>query len=123
VTLNSWFRGLQLIYAPAHGSNLLGGNTLSAIERLGTAGYLEDSDAASLVEDYTFLRRIEHHLQILEDRQVHSVPESEADVRALGHRMLGRATSPDAFLAALAACMDRVRIRYEQFMARFGAAE
>ena len=115
-------QGLQLISAPPDHPEVLSGNTLDAIERLGRAGALDEEDLHRRTEDYTFLRRIEHHLQILEDRQTHSLPEEEAEVRALGRRILGRNTAPAAFLSRVTACMERVRTGYERFLRRYDPA-
>ncbi|MDA7979408.1 MAG: bifunctional [glutamate--ammonia ligase]-adenylyl-L-tyrosine phosphorylase/[glutamate--ammonia-ligase] adenylyltransferase [Pirellulales bacterium] len=63
------------------------GNTLDAIHRLGEAGCLTDQERGLLEENYRFLRRIEHRLQLLFDLQTHELPQSESELRKLAIRM------------------------------------
>ncbi len=79
-----------------------GGNTLDAIARLENAGCLSNLERTLLEENYTFLRNIEHRLQIMFDLQTHVVPEKEGELRKLALRM-GYRDAPerkalDAFL-------------------------
>lgn len=69
------------------------GNTLEAIRQLAAAGCLSDQERAILEENYTFLRRIEHRLQVMFDLQTHTMPENSVEVRKLAIR-LGYADSP-----------------------------
>jgi len=115
-------QGLQLIHAPSHGE-LLDGNTLSALERLKTHGLLPEETADQLREDYTFLRRVEHILQIFEDRQIHAIPESEAARAALARRVLGLDSTADQFAAALTACQKRVRQAYARYLLKAAPPE
>ena len=78
----------QLIHAAGH-SELLDGNTLDALRKLREAGVLDNALAHNLEDDYRFLRKVEHHLQIDEDRQTHSLPTSEEAFAALARRILG----------------------------------
>ncbi|NLF06571.1 MAG: bifunctional [glutamate--ammonia ligase]-adenylyl-L-tyrosine phosphorylase/[glutamate--ammonia-ligase] adenylyltransferase [Pirellulaceae bacterium] len=63
------------------------GNTLEAIARLEQVGCLTDSERSLLEENYTFLRRIEHRLQIMLDLQTHLLPGDGEDLRKLALRM------------------------------------
>ncbi len=63
------------------------GNTLEAIARLEQVGCLANSERSILEENYTFLRRIEHRLQIMLDLQTHLLPEGHDDLRKLALRM------------------------------------
>ena len=69
-------QALQL-EAGHHQSKLQTGNTLEAISRLTKAEYLREADAAVLVEVYKFLRIIEHRMQMMNNRQVHQLPEDD----------------------------------------------
>ncbi len=80
-------QALQLIHAP-EAPHLLEGNTLRAIGALEESGVLSKDRAETLREDYRFLRRVEHALQLLEDRRTHVIP---ADPDALG-ALAGRVT-------------------------------
>jgi glutamate-ammonia-ligase adenylyltransferase len=48
--------------------------TLQALDRLATAGLVSQETAASLAAAYTFLRRVEHRIQYLDDQQTHILP-------------------------------------------------
>jgi [glutamine synthetase] adenylyltransferase / [glutamine synthetase]-adenylyl-L-tyrosine phosphorylase len=79
------------------------GNTLEALAQLDRAGCLTNQERSILEENYTFLRKIEHRLQIMLDLQTHLLPEKHADLAKLALRM-GYATNEDrsaleAFLA------------------------
>jgi len=104
-------QGLQLIHARAH-PELLTGNTLQALAELAEAGVLPDATAAQLADDYLYLRRVEHYLQILEDRQIHTLPADAAELTALAKRMSGLEATADGFMADLAARLQRVHQAY-----------
>jgi glutamate-ammonia-ligase adenylyltransferase len=63
------------------------GNTLEAIEQLTEAGCLNLSERTFLVDNYTFLRKVEHLLQIMLDVQTHMLPDSEEELTKLAIRM------------------------------------
>jgi glutamate-ammonia-ligase adenylyltransferase len=48
--------------------------TLPALAALAKAGHLPDSTAEQLAASYIFLRSVEHRLQMVADRQTHSLP-------------------------------------------------
>lgn len=60
------------------------GHTLESLERLFEAGLIEKNEKTKLVGHYIFLRRIEHFLQIEENRQVHEIPTEQMPVKKLG---------------------------------------
>ena len=63
------------------------GSTLEAIHRLAEAGALTDQEREILERTYTLLRTIEHRLQILYDRQTHTLPTSDAELARLACRL------------------------------------
>jgi len=63
------------------------GNTLEAMTRLEQCGCLTNQERVLLGENYNFLRKIEHRLQILFDLQTHLMPADEAELRKLALRM------------------------------------
>jgi glutamate-ammonia-ligase adenylyltransferase len=63
------------------------GNTLEAIRTLERAHCLTTQEASLLSENYEFLRRVEHRLQIMYDLQTHALPVEEDDLRKLAIRM------------------------------------
>ena len=108
-------QGLQLIHAPRQ-SKVLDGNTLSALERLKTCGLLPEEVVGQLQADYTFLRRVEHILQIFEDCQIHAVPQSGDARAALARRVLGPDSTADRLMTELDACQQRVRRIYTRYL-------
>jgi len=52
--------------------------TLDALPALAKAGHLPASVARELAADYRELRRVEHRLQMIADRQTHTLPNTEA---------------------------------------------
>ncbi len=86
------------------------GNTLEAIARLEQVGCLANSERSILEENYTFLRRIEHRLQIMLDLQTHLLPEGHDDLRKLALRM---GYADDAERSALDAFLDDYRRKTE----------
>ncbi|MBX9792878.1 MAG: glutamine-synthetase adenylyltransferase, partial [Burkholderiaceae bacterium] len=56
-------------------------STLKALDKLAVGGLMKPASAARLAEAYTFLRRLEHRIQFLDDQQTHLLPTSDADLR------------------------------------------
>ena len=104
-------QGLQLIHGNQH-PELFTGNTLQAIDELAEAGLLPPDTARVLAEDYIFLRRVEHYLQILEDRQIHALPNDAAELTALARRMLGTDSNAQVFMRELEHRLVRVHQMY-----------
>jgi len=86
------------------------------------AGALPANAGDELREDYVFLRRVEHCLQIFEDRQVHALPEDAEELAALARRMMGVEATAEAFQARLAEVSGRVRRNYERYLLGKGQA-
>ena len=108
-------QGLQLQHLMQH-PELVRGSTVVALEGLQRAGVLGAGSAAQLREDYLFLRRLEHSLQVFEDRQVHVLPSSDAALAALARRMMGSGASVPAFNELVAAVTTRVRATYLRYV-------
>jgi glutamate-ammonia-ligase adenylyltransferase len=62
-------------------------NTLRALARLEQVGCLSAEERHIMDDTYRFLRRLEHRLQILFDRQTHQMPRDPEDLRTLALRM------------------------------------
>ncbi|MGH7369868.1 MAG: bifunctional [glutamate--ammonia ligase]-adenylyl-L-tyrosine phosphorylase/[glutamate--ammonia-ligase] adenylyltransferase, partial [Candidatus Methylomirabilaceae bacterium] len=62
-------------------------NTVRALERLAERGYLTAEEHASLAKAYTFLRMVEHRLQILHHLQTHTLPEDQDELAKLARRL------------------------------------
>jgi [glutamine synthetase] adenylyltransferase / [glutamine synthetase]-adenylyl-L-tyrosine phosphorylase len=67
--------------------------TLPALAALSRGGYVGREDAKELAEAYTFLRRVEHLLQLHRLRRTHLLPAGADDLRRLG-RALGATVDP-----------------------------
>ncbi|GAF68184.1 unnamed protein product, partial [marine sediment metagenome] len=87
---------LQLIYG-GRNPRLRERNTLRAIEKLGRHSLLAEDDERGLKEAYVFLRNLEHRLQLLHERQSHTLPEAQREIAVLARRLgLGRGGEPDS---------------------------
>ena len=70
-------------------------STLRGLQRLSARGLMKPATAARLAECYTFLRRVEHRIQYLDDQQTHLLPTIDADLGWIA-RSLGLACEADA---------------------------
>ncbi|MHB1293645.1 MAG: [protein-PII] uridylyltransferase family protein [Anaerolineae bacterium] len=78
---------LQLVHGASE-RQVQSRNTLDGLVRLFAAGILSPEEHRALVDGYTFLRPVEHYLQMMQNRQTHVLP---GDARELDHlaRRLG----------------------------------
>ena len=65
------------------------GGTLFSLQRLRDKGYLSPQDHSRLQSAYTYLRVIEHRLQMDHDRQTHTIPPDEQSRQVLASKMGG----------------------------------
>ncbi len=79
-------QALQLFYGGRR-SEIRGGNVPMVLRALAEVELLPDSTAESLREAYLWLRRAEHCVQMVEERQTHRFPRDDAARRALARRM------------------------------------
>ncbi len=63
------------------------GNTLEAIVRLEKAGSLTSEESSYLEANYSYLRKLEHRLQIMYDLQTHTMPTDAKELLKLARRM------------------------------------
>ncbi|HYN46416.1 MAG TPA: bifunctional [glutamate--ammonia ligase]-adenylyl-L-tyrosine phosphorylase/[glutamate--ammonia-ligase] adenylyltransferase, partial [Allosphingosinicella sp.] len=93
--------------------------TLDALAALAKAGRIKAEDGAALAEAYRLLRTIEHRLQMVDDRQTHSLPadQGELDNVARLHGLEGGA----ALLDLLRPHVERVAAIYRTLDADEGA--
>ncbi len=78
-------------------------NTLEAIAKLEQVGCLTHQERTLLEENYGFLRKIEHRLQIMFDLQTHLLPVEPQELQKLARRMGYRDTSVRTARAAFEA--------------------
>ena len=57
--------------------------TCSALTGLATAGHTTYAVASEMISAYEFLRRVEHRLQMIDDKQTHSLPKEEREIDQL----------------------------------------
>jgi glutamate-ammonia-ligase adenylyltransferase len=79
-------QALQLV----HGSttrHVRSPNTLEGLVRLTDAGVLQADEYRRLTDGYVFLRTIEHSLQLMHNRQEHSLPTDPRELSSLAHRL------------------------------------
>jgi len=62
-------------------------NTLVALSRLEVVGCLTAEERGIMVDTYRFLRRVEHRLQTMFDRQTHEMPRDREEQRTLAIRI------------------------------------
>lgn len=60
---------------------LRSGGTMYALHRLREKGYLATRDYGKLFNAYRFLRKVEHRLQLAENKQTHELPRNEESLR------------------------------------------
>lgn len=88
--------------------------TQAAIDALVAAAVLRPADGQTLLANYAFLRRVEHFLQLLEDRQTHVLPESPAQRDALARRVLGAGHTGADLMQAVADVTERTAAQFDQ---------
>lgn len=107
---------LQLAHGGDH-PELRTGNTREALARLAEAGHLPADDQRTLAEGYTFLRTVEHYLQILDYRQTHTLPADPADLRYLARRLgFGGDDAGPAFVTRYQQHSTAIRAIYERHL-------
>jgi glutamate-ammonia-ligase adenylyltransferase len=77
-------QGLQLLNG-GRNESLKTGNTLTAIEKLQEAKLLSAPEAELLSTAYVFYRKIEHYLQLMNNKQTHIIPESSEIAEKLSY--------------------------------------
>ncbi|MEO6696864.1 MAG: bifunctional [glutamate--ammonia ligase]-adenylyl-L-tyrosine phosphorylase/[glutamate--ammonia-ligase] adenylyltransferase [Gammaproteobacteria bacterium] len=88
---------------------------LPVLDNLSVSGHLPDTVVRELTESYTFLRRVENHLQEAGDEQTHSLPTDENGRLRLAYSM--GYDSREVFEQALDNHRRRVHSHFEQVFA------
>jgi [glutamine synthetase] adenylyltransferase / [glutamine synthetase]-adenylyl-L-tyrosine phosphorylase len=83
---------LQLVHGAADES-VRHGSSLAALRALVGNGYVDEEDAAGLDVAYRWLRKVEHRLQVWQERRTHVLPKDE-EVQARLARSMGFADTP-----------------------------
>jgi glutamate-ammonia-ligase adenylyltransferase len=107
---------LQLVHG-RHDTEIRSATTLDALGELAAGGYVEADDAERLASAYTFLRTVEHRLQLRDEAQTHTLPDDPEGrtllARVLGYRDRAEASALDAFDADHRAHQAHVRAIHE----------
>ena len=94
------------------------GGTLLALSRLQDKDLLSATEYSRLASAYQFLRHLEHRLQILEDRQTHTLPADAETLETLARKMpvsdAGGLASAEALKERLNAHLRAVEEIYER---------
>jgi [glutamine synthetase] adenylyltransferase / [glutamine synthetase]-adenylyl-L-tyrosine phosphorylase len=101
-------------------SSVRRGSTLTALQELRDRDLLSLPEYAMLRNAYEFLRTIEHRLQILDDRQTHSLPVQAQKLASLARRMpselLGGIPTSERLTERLSFHLQNVQVIYERLM-------
>jgi len=97
--------------------NVMAANTLLGLRHLEEVGILPEATVTQLREDYIFLRRIEHFLQVYDDQQLHAIPTEREAQRKLARLVLGPRGDAPALLDRLTETLSRVRQEYDKRVA------
>ena len=106
-------QALQLLHG-GRDANLRVRGTLKALERLLYAGLVSSRDRDELSEAYIALRRLEHRVQMVGERQTHSIPEDPAEQSRLARRT--GYTDAAAMLRELSVHRAQVEARFQDLL-------
>lgn len=82
--------------------------TLDALAMLSEKKVLKKKQAKGLRDHYLFYRRLEHTLQLHQDRQTHALPKQERQVSVLAKRILGNQATNADLMKAIKECSENV---------------
>jgi glutamate-ammonia-ligase adenylyltransferase len=83
---------LQLVHGHLD-PDLRGATTLTMLDEMASAGYIDENDAEKMASSYRELRTVEHRLQLVDEQQVHTLPTDDASLDRLA-RVMGRRDEP-----------------------------
>uniref|UniRef100_A0A831XMJ6 Bifunctional [glutamate--ammonia ligase]-adenylyl-L-tyrosine phosphorylase/[glutamate--ammonia-ligase] adenylyltransferase n=1 Tax=Geobacter metallireducens TaxID=28232 RepID=A0A831XMJ6_GEOME len=107
-----FIQALQLVYAGKNPA-LRERNSLKALETLRDGRIIAEEDAAALADAYRFLRTVEHRIQVVQERQTHSLPTKADEMLALARRCgYLREDGPERFREVLDGHRERVSAIY-----------
>ena len=90
------------------------GGTLQALARLYDSDLLSSTEHSRLARAYEYFRRLEHLLQLEDDRQTHALPSNPQERERLAQRMGVEDAAP--LLAELSQHMENVQTIYERIV-------
>ncbi len=96
-------------------------STLKGLQRLATRGLMKADTAHKLAAGYTFLRRVEHRIQFLDDQQTHVLPSADEDLAWIAHSLAPEPADAPAARRGSCAMLDRLLEVRELVAAEFDA--
>lgn len=104
---------LQLVHGGQH-REVRSVGTLDGLVRLADFSFIQADEFRQLSNGYNFLRTIEHSLQLMHHKQVHSLPTDERELAYLARRL----DYPDGaqFLAQYERTVHTVRAIYDKYV-------
>jgi glutamate-ammonia-ligase adenylyltransferase len=103
----------QLLFGGAN-TSLRSYRILNAIQALKWMKKVPEEDLTTLWDNYLYLRRIEHYLQMKEDLQTHTLPSSDDDLEILAKNM--SYPSREDFLADLQVKRMQIKSMYNSLL-------
>ena len=61
-------------------------NSLTALKKLRDYNFIDETEYETLTQSYLFQRKVEHNIQLVDERQTHKIPESAEDIEILSKR-------------------------------------
>ena len=110
-----FFTQLQQLLWGGRDPRLRARGTIPALKALTDAGWVKQEDQRRLKQAYVFLRTLEHRLQMREDQQTQTLPQTREDLEALAGLM--NFETYDAFLETLQKHCADVRRIYDSLFA------
>ena len=91
-------------------------STLGGLRKLAERGLMKPDTAERLAEAYTFLRRVEHRIQYLDDQQTHVLPTADADLAWIARSLLPADGNACALLARLNEVREFVATEFDALL-------
>ena len=106
-------QALQLVHGAEH-RHVRSPNTLDGLVRLTDAGVLHADEYRRLTDGYVFLRTIEHALQLMNNRQEHSLPTDPRELTLLARRL--DFANADQLLAHFDGHRESIRAIFDKYL-------
>ncbi|MBX3439440.1 MAG: glutamine synthetase adenylyltransferase, partial [Planctomycetaceae bacterium] len=106
---------LQLVHGREHPA-ARSINTLDGLVRLADLDLIQADEYRRLSSGYVFLRTIEHALQLMHNKQMHSLPQSRRELDYLARRL--DFPGPDEFVAHYEQHCREIRAVFEKYVLR-----
>lgn len=106
-------QALQLVHGAEH-RHVRTPNTLDGLVRLTDAGVLHADEYRRLTDGYVFLRTIEHSLQLMNNRQEHSLPTDPRELTSLARRL--DFANADQLLAHFDSHRESIRLIFDKYL-------